>query len=89
MPLIKSIGRYILSIAPLSALTNTPQEQKGKLNVGEQSFSVEQFQQQEALGRSRGGFSTKIHIQAEGMGKPMQFVLTTGQCSDVKGLSLP
>ncbi|WP_369831894.1 hypothetical protein, partial [Chlorogloea sp. CCALA 695] len=26
---IKSIGKYILSIAPLSALTNTPPEQKG------------------------------------------------------------
>ena len=43
------------------------------------------MQQQEALGRSKGGFSTKIHIQAEGMGKPMQFVLTEGQRSDVKG----
>lgn len=43
--------------------------------------------QQEALGRSKGGFSTKIHIQAEGMGKPMQFVLTQGQRSDVKGFS--
>ena len=50
-------------------------------------LSVEQFQQQEALGRSKGGFSTKIHIQAEGMGKPMQFVLTAGQRSDVKGFS--
>lgn len=30
---------------------------------------------------------TKIHIQAEGMGKPMQFVLTEGQRSDVKGFS--
>ena len=44
--------------------------------------------EQEALGRSKGGFSTKIHIQAEGMGKPMQFVLTAGQCSDVKGFDL-
>ena len=43
------------------------------------------LQQQEALGRSKGGFSTKIHIQSDGMGKPMQFVLTEGQRSDVKG----
>ena len=43
------------------------------------------MQQQEALGRSKGGFSTKIHLQSEGMGKPMQFVLTPGQTSDVKG----
>lgn len=43
------------------------------------------MQQQEALGRSQGGFSTKIHIQAEGMGKPMQVSLSEGQTSDVKG----
>lgn len=33
----------------------------------------------EALGRSQGGFSTKVHIRAEGGGKPMTFVLTPGQ----------
>ena len=33
----------------------------------------------EALGRSQGGFSTKIHVRAEGGGKPMTFVLTVGQ----------
>src|SRR5215204_4593522 len=33
----------------------------------------------QALGRSRGGFSTKIHLRAEGGGKPMVLVLTPGQ----------
>jgi len=33
----------------------------------------------EALGRSQGGFSTKVHVRAEGRGKPMTFVLTPGQ----------
>jgi transposase len=33
----------------------------------------------EALGRSQGGFSTKVHVRAEGLGKPMTFVLTPGQ----------
>jgi transposase len=33
----------------------------------------------EALGRSQGGFSTKIHVRAEGSGKPITFVLTAGQ----------
>lgn len=33
----------------------------------------------EALGRSQGGFSTKIHVRAEGDGKPITFVLTAGQ----------
>jgi transposase len=33
----------------------------------------------EALGRSQGGFSTKVHLRAEGQGKPLTFVLTPGQ----------
>ena len=33
----------------------------------------------EALGRSQGGFSTKIHLRAEGSGKPIAAVLTAGQ----------
>jgi transposase len=33
----------------------------------------------EALGRSQGGFSTKIHLRAEGMGKPMALLITAGQ----------
>jgi len=33
----------------------------------------------EALGRSQGGFSTKVHIRAEGHGKLMTIVLTPGQ----------
>ena len=35
--------------------------------------------EREALGRSQGGFSTKVHVRAEGQGKPMTFVLTPGQ----------
>ena len=36
-------------------------------------------EEHEALGRSQGGFSTKVHVRAEGHGKPMTFVLTPGQ----------
>jgi transposase len=32
-----------------------------------------------ALGRSRGGFSTKIHILCDGLGHPLHFHLTPGQ----------
>ena len=40
----------------------------------------------EALGRSRGGFSTKIHVRAEGHGKPVTFHLTGGERHDSVGL---
>ena len=36
----------------------------------------------EALGRSRGGVTTKIHVRCEGYGKPVTFVLTGGQVHD-------
>jgi len=35
-----------------------------------------------ALGRSRGGFTTKIHILCDGRGHPLHFHLTAGQTHD-------
>jgi transposase len=37
----------------------------------------------EALGRSRGGFSTKLHVACDGLGKPVKIILTPGQDHDV------
>jgi len=39
-------------------------------------------QVQQALGRSRGGLSTKIHIIVDGLGNPLRLSLTAGQCHD-------
>ena len=36
-------------------------------------------QAREALGRSQGGFSTKLHLRAEGNGKPITAVLSGGE----------
>ena len=33
----------------------------------------------EALGRSRGGFTTKLHLAADGRGRPLTVRLTAGQ----------
>jgi len=40
-------------------------------------------QQQEALGRSKGGFSTKIHAITDALGLPLKFILTPGQRNDI------
>jgi transposase len=37
----------------------------------------------EALGRSKGGFSTKIHAITDALGNPLDFILTAGQASDI------
>jgi transposase len=39
-------------------------------------------QKAQALGRSRGGFSTKIHIAVDDLGNPLRFLLTAGQVHD-------
>jgi transposase len=44
-------------------------------------------QDQEALGRSRGGFSTKIHARCDGKGRPLGYTLTPGQAHDIKGFT--
>ena len=35
------------------------------------------------MGRSRGGFSTKIHVSADGLGNPTRFLLSGGQEADI------
>lgn len=39
----------------------------------------------EAIGRSSGGLSTKIHATVDALGNPVNFYLTQGQCSDLEG----
>ena len=39
-------------------------------------------QENQALGRSRGGFSTKIHIAVDALGNPLRLILTAGQRHD-------
>src|SRR3982751_3037717 len=41
-------------------------------------------QQNEALGRSRGGFSTQIHAVCDALGHPLRFILTGGQAADCR-----
>lgn len=36
----------------------------------------------EAIGRSRGGLSTKIHLAADGRGRPLAVLLSPGQAGD-------
>jgi transposase len=36
----------------------------------------------EGLGRSKGGFTTKIHAKVDALGNPLKFIVTPGQCSD-------
>ena len=56
-----------------SELTSTPPA------LAETAPSGGEAQAKEALGRSQGGVSTKLHLRAEGGGKPIVAVLTGGE----------
>ena len=46
-------------------------------------------QSNQSLGRSRGGFTSKIHVLVDALGNPLRIILTAGQKSDVvQGKSL-
>lgn len=58
---------------PLSGRISTPPA------PAETALSGGVAQAREALGRSQGGFSTKLHLRAEGNGRPITAVLTGGE----------
>jgi transposase len=71
MPRAYSTGTCTLWTPAWFAPTSTPPAPAGPAPSGG-----------EALGRSRGGFSSKIHVRAEGQGKPVTFHLTGGERHD-------
>lgn len=40
-------------------------------------------QENQKLGRSCGGFSSKIHAKVDSLGMPLTFIITAGQASDI------
>ena len=42
-----------------------------------------EIQKDEGLGRSKGGFTTKIHAKVDALGNPLKFIITAGQVADV------
>lgn len=45
-------------------------------------MSSEQSKQRQALGRSRGGLTTKLHVACDALGHPVRLRLTPGQAGD-------
>ncbi|MHA6766576.1 IS5 family transposase [Sphingobium ummariense] len=49
----------------------------------QQAASGERGACDQALGRSRGGLTTKIHMLADTFGRPLRFIVTAGQVGDI------
>src|SRR5512135_1552533 len=78
-PAAPSTGPCTLSMPP-SCAPISHQHAAGARWVGEkEGTSPQERAAAEALGRSQGGFSTKIHLRAEGQGRPMAITLTGGE----------
>lgn len=62
-----------------------PSRQHGGSSAHERRWRVKKngSQSEQALGRSRGGFSTKIHVVVDALGNPLRFILTGGQRHDI------
>ena len=43
-------------------------------------------QQNQALGRGRGGFSTKVHVKVDALGQPLSVAITPGHRGDMVGV---
>jgi transposase len=41
------------------------------------------IQEEQGLGRSKGGFSSKIHTKSDALGNPLKFIVTAGQRNDI------
>ena len=54
------------------------------IRAHQQAAGARGGQHRHALGRSRGGFSTKLHIRCDGHGRPMVFALTAGERPDLE-----
>ncbi|WP_253356425.1 IS5 family transposase [Nitrobacter winogradskyi] len=53
------------------------------VRVHQQAASGKGGPRDQALGRSRGGLTTKIHMLADALGRPLRFIITAGQAGDV------
>lgn len=52
------------------------------VRVHQHGAAEKDAQEQEAMGKSRGGLSTKIHAAVDALGNPVRLLLTAGQASE-------
>jgi transposase len=52
------------------------------VRVHQHGAAEKDVQEREAMGKSRGGLSTKIHAAVDALGNPVRLLLTAGQASE-------
>ncbi|MGW0789826.1 IS5 family transposase [Streptomyces sp. NPDC002911] len=69
--------------------TNTSRPEKCRAAARGQGLDAHREPAGHAIGRSRGGLTTKIHHAVDGQGRPLAVVVTPGQAHDGHTLPLP
>ncbi|MDN4595232.1 IS5 family transposase [Polycladomyces subterraneus] len=65
-----------------TTIVRAHQHTAGAKRAGADRKKGNQYFQNEALGKSRGGLTTKIHLACDGKGRPLAVLLTPGQRHD-------
>ncbi|WP_374228279.1 IS5 family transposase [Streptacidiphilus sp. ASG 303] len=81
-----AVGRVEWTVSVDSTVNRAHQHAAGARKKGTQSGDELEDPQRsaarQALGRSRGGLTTKVHLAVDGRGLPLSIVLTPGQAAD-------
>jgi transposase len=72
----RRLGRVFKVLAAEYHCASSPAQRRG---------TQKKHQGDEAIGRGRGGLSTKIHAWVNALGNPLAFLLTPGQAHDLEG----
>src|SRR5215472_6069392 len=67
------------------AITNTRGSTAPSCGLINTAPALSKKAEDQALGRSRGGLSTKIHALVDALGNPLRLLLTPGQAHDLAG----
>lgn len=78
----QGIWQNILKILSNSSDDESKMPDSSVIRAHQHAAGAKGGQQHQALGRSRGGFSTKIHAVVDGLGYPVDVTLTPGQTHD-------
>src|SRR5215475_1704761 len=78
-------GNGCLSTSPARPTTNTPCSTARLCGRTSTAPALPKKDEDQAIGKSRGGLSTKIHALVDALGNPLAFLLTPGQTHDLVG----
>ncbi|MGH7115667.1 MAG: IS5 family transposase [Stellaceae bacterium] len=81
----RGCGTGCLSTWPPTPTTNTRLLDSTIVRAHQPSAGAPKKDDNQAIGRSKGGLSTKIHALVDALGNPLGFLLTPGQVHDLAG----